>query len=115
MYLYESQQLKPHIVLPSASPTEKAYAISEELVKPCALEMTEFMCCKNVMTKLAQIPLSSNTILRWIGCMSDNIREQVCDKFRMSPAKASMQLDESTDVANLSQLLMCGMFMEIEW
>ena len=37
--------------------------------------------------------------------MSDDIREQVCDKLRMSPAKASMQLDESTDVANLSQLL----------
>ena len=36
--------------------------------------------------------------------MSEDIREQVCEKLRMSPAKASMQLDESTDVTNLSQL-----------
>ena len=74
-------------------------------MKPCALEMTELMCGKEVMTKLGQIPLSNNTILRRIGCMSDDIREQVYDKLRMSPAKGSMQLDESTDVANLSQLL----------
>ena len=37
--------------------------------------------------------------------MSEDIRAQVCEKLRMSPAKASMQLDQSTDVANLSQLL----------
>ena len=84
---------------------KKAHTIAEELVKPCALEMTELMCGKEVMTKLAQIPLSNNTILRRIGCVSDDIRELVCDKLRMSSAKASMQLDESTDVANLSQLL----------
>ena len=57
-------------------------------------EMTELMCSKEVMTKLAQIPLSNNTILLRIGCMSDDIREQVCDNLRMSPAKASMQFDE---------------------
>ena len=83
----------------------KAHTIAEDLVKPCALEMAEIMCGTEVKTKLAQIPLSNNTISRRIGCMSEDIREQVCDKIRMSLAKASLQLDESTDVANLSQLL----------
>ena len=71
--------------------------------------MTEIMCGKEVKSKLAQIPLSNNTVSSDIReqvceCQKD-IREQVCEKLRMSPAKASMQLDESTDVANLSQLL----------
>ena len=69
---------------------KKAHTIAEDLVKPCALEMTEIMCGKEVKSKLAQIPLSNNTISRRIDCMSEDIREQVCEKLRMSPAKASM-------------------------
>ena len=102
---FESQQLKPHRVAQRIAKLRKAHTIAEDLVKPCALEMAEIMCGTEVKTKLAQIPLSNNTISQRIDCMSEDIREQVCDKIRMSPAKASLQLDDSTDVANLSQLL----------
>ena len=49
-------------------------------MKPCALEMAEVMCHKEVKTKLALVPLSNYFISRSIGCMSDDVREEVCDK-----------------------------------
>ena len=58
----------------------KAHTIAEDLVKPSALEMAEIMSCTEVQTKLAQILLSNNTISPRIGYMSEDIRDQVCDK-----------------------------------
>ena len=42
------------------------------------------MCRKEVKSKLAQIPLSNNTISRRIDCISEEIREQVSEKLQMS-------------------------------
>jgi hypothetical protein len=43
--------------------------------------------------------------------MSDNIKEQVVGKIQASPLFA-IQLDESTDVANLSQLLVFARYLK---
>ncbi|KAF7643440.1 hypothetical protein LDENG_00239380 [Lucifuga dentata] len=55
-------------------------------------------------TKLNTIPLSDNTIQRRISDMASDVKEQVLDNIRESPF-FSIQLDESTDVANCAQLM----------
>ncbi|XP_073524942.1 protein FAM200C-like [Phyllobates terribilis] len=54
--------------------------------------------------KLSKIPLSNDTISDRIECMSKDILAQVIADLISSPAKFSLQLDETTDVSNLSQL-----------
>ncbi|CDQ89772.1 unnamed protein product [Oncorhynchus mykiss] len=54
--------------------------------------------------KLSQIPLSNDTISDRIEDMSKDILAQVVADLLSSPAKFSLQLDETTDVSNLSQL-----------
>ena len=53
---------------------------------------------------MKQISLSNDTIKSRIHEMSDNIKSKVLSKIDSSPVFA-LQLDESTDISNLSQLL----------
>ena len=53
---------------------------------------------------MKQISLSNDTIKSQIHEMSDNIKSKVLSKIDSSPVFA-LQLDESTDISNLSQLL----------
>ena len=54
--------------------------------------------------------MSNDTIKSRIVDMSNNIKQQVITKIQASPMFA-IQLDESTDVANLSQLLVFARYM----
>lgn len=66
------------------------------------------------------IPLSDDTIHRRISEMSQDICQQVIEQIKSSPAKISLQLDETCDVANFSQLLVfvryiCGKELKNEF
>ena len=67
--------------------------------------MAKIVLDKTAAKKLEQVPLSNDTIRSRIADMSADILEQVVEDLKMSPAKFSLQLDESTDVANCCQLL----------
>ncbi|XP_068227658.1 zinc finger BED domain-containing protein 5-like [Palaemon carinicauda] len=54
--------------------------------------------------KMKQISLSNNTIKNRNAEMSENIKENVVSKVMSSPF-FSLQIDESTDVTNIAQLL----------
>ena len=54
--------------------------------------------------------MSNGTIKSRIVDMSNNIKHQVIKKIQTSPMFA-IQLDESTDVANLSQLMVFACYM----
>ena len=90
---------------------KKAHTIGEVLVKPCVLEMVRLMLGEEASRKIQQIPLSNDTIRMRIGDMSRDIREQVVMEIRASPARISLQLDESTDVSNCSQLLVFSRYI----
>jgi hypothetical protein len=62
------------------------------------------MLSKEAEVKLSQIPLSNDTISDRIEDMSKDILAQVVADLISSPAKFCLQLDETTDVSNLSQL-----------
>ncbi|XP_073485045.1 protein FAM200C-like [Aquarana catesbeiana] len=82
----------------------KPHIIAETLIKPAVLKMANIMLGKAAEVKLSQIPLSNDTISDRIEDMSKDILAQVVADLISSPAKFSLQLDETTDVSNLSQL-----------
>ena len=82
----------------------KPHTIGETLVKPAALKMANIMLGKDAENKLSQIPLSNDTINSRTDDMSNDILAQVVADLISSPAKFSLQLDETTDVSSLSQL-----------
>ena len=87
----------------------KLHTIGEKLVKPGALKMANIMLGKAAENKSSQISFSNNTISDRIE-MSDDILAEIISDLISSSAKFSLQLDETTDVASLSQckiLLFC--------
>ena len=84
--------------------TKKPHNIGETLLKPCILESVKLVLGKKASQTMNQISLSNDTIKSRIHEMSDNINSKVLSKIDSSPDFA-LQLDESTDISNLSQLL----------
>ena len=84
--------------------TKKPHNIGETLLKPCILESVKLVLGEKAFQTMKQISLSNDTIKSRILEMSDNIKSKVLSKIDSSPVFA-LQLDESTDISNLSQLL----------
>ncbi|KAF2363132.1 Mpv17/PMP22 [Trinorchestia longiramus] len=83
---------------------QTTHTIGETLAKPAVLKMANIMLRKEAEVKLSQITLSNDTISDRIEDMSRDILAQVVADLISSPAKFSLQLDETTDLFNLSQL-----------
>ncbi|GFT76191.1 protein ZBED8 [Nephila pilipes] len=86
--------------------SKKPHTIGETLIKPCALEMVELVCGLEQRKKLEAIPLSNDVIQSRIVEISCNILKQIINELKASPFPFSMQLDETTDISNCSQLLL---------
>ena len=85
--------------------TKKPHNIGETLLKPCILESVKLVLGEKASQTMKQISLSNDAIKSPIHEMSDNIKSKVLSKIDSSPVFA-LQLDESsTDISNLSQLL----------
>ena len=84
---------------------KKPHMIAETLIKPCALEMLKTILGADAEQKLQQVPLSNTVIRSRIDDIAANILDQVVSDIKTSSAKISIQLDESTDVSNCSQLI----------
>ena len=80
------------------------YTIGETLVKPCIIKAAELLLDQKSVDKLSQISLSNDTIKNRIDEMSEDIKLQVIKNIRNSPY-FSLQLDESSDISHISQLL----------
>src|SRR5215469_15579232 len=89
---------------------KKPHTIGEKLVKPCMLEAARLVLDQNCVNKLNKISLSDKTVKRRIDNMSQDIKLQVVEKIRQSPFFA-IQLDETTDVSQVSQLLVYTWFV----
>ena len=84
--------------------TKKPHNIGETLLKSCILESVKLVLEENASQTMKQISLSNDTIKSRIHEMSDNIKSKVLSKIDSSPVFV-LQLDESTDISYLSQLL----------
>jgi hypothetical protein len=68
------------------------------------MKMCEIMHDQKYGEAFKLIPLSNNTLMRRTESMSEEIKKQLLTRIKCSP-KFALQIDESTDVAGLAQLL----------
>lgn len=85
--------------------TAKPHSIAEDLVRPCINDVVQCMLGESFTKKVSMVPLSDNTINRRIKDMANYVENIILERVRASPSFA-IQLDESTDVANLAILLL---------
>ncbi|XP_068205304.1 protein FAM200C-like [Palaemon carinicauda] len=67
--------------------------------------MVELILGTEAAKKMKDVPLSNNVIGGRVEDMSCDILDQIVEEIQASPTRISLQLDESTDVSNLSQLI----------
>ena len=85
---------------------KKKNIISEELIWPCTKDIVHHILRGKAAESLDCLSLSNNTVQRRIADMSADILTQVTNEIKTSPLSLfALQVDESTDVANLPQLL----------
>ncbi|GMH35000.1 hypothetical protein BSKO_02861 [Bryopsis sp. KO-2023] len=87
-----------------------AHTIGEELVKPAAIEMTQLVCGDDAARKLQSVQMSNNTVRGRIKEMSLEVKDQIVGRMKKSPI-FSLQLDESTDIAKSSQLMVFARYV----
>ena len=83
----------------------KARTIAETLVLPAAKALVKNQIGDEAAAKLDSVSLSNDTVKRRIQKMSGDIAEQIIAGVKDSKFGFAIQLDESTDVAKCSQLL----------
>ena len=89
---------------------KKPHTIGQNLIMPVAKEIVEIMIGEKERKLLDSIPLSASTVKRRISDMSNDVLEQTVSQVNASPFYA-IQLDESTDIAGLPQLLVFVRFV----
>jgi len=89
---------------------KKPHTIGETLIKPCMLKAASLVLGEASSTKLGKISLSDSSIKIRINELAKDIECQVLKKVHVSPFFA-IQCDETTDVAQLSQLLVYVRFV----
>lgn len=88
----------------------KNHTAAENLIFNCIKDAVSCMLGEEHVKKIEKIPLSNNTVSRRIRDMSNYVETSVVEKIKKSPV-FSIQVDESTDVANLSILLVIARYL----
>ncbi|XP_076069773.1 zinc finger BED domain-containing protein 5-like [Oratosquilla oratoria] len=83
---------------------KKPHSIRETLIKPCLVSCAGILLGESAVSKMKRVSLSNDTVKSRIFDMSCKTKSQLLAKVKASPVFA-IQLDESVDVANLSQLI----------
>ncbi|KAI2646338.1 Zinc finger BED domain-containing protein 5 [Labeo rohita] len=82
----------------------KPHTIADALILPAAKDICQVMFGENFAQQISDIPLSNDTVSRRISDMASDVKEQLLANIMQSQYYA-LQLDETTDVAGLAQLL----------
>ncbi|XP_023242879.1 SCAN domain-containing protein 3-like [Centruroides sculpturatus] len=83
---------------------KKPFTIGEDLVLPAAIKMVEILHGSKYSNDIRKIPLSNDTVANRISEISNDQLVQLITRIKESP-KFSIQLDETTDITKLAQLL----------
>ncbi|XP_068209161.1 zinc finger BED domain-containing protein 5-like [Palaemon carinicauda] len=90
----------------------KAHTIAESLIMPAAKILVSHVIEEEAVAELESVSVSNNTVQRRIEEMSVDIADQVVEGVKSSKYGFAIQLDESTDVTNCSQLLVYVRFTQ---
>ena len=82
-----------------------AHSAAENLIKPCITWEVELALGIEAAEKMKDVLLSNDVIARRAADMSCDILYQIVHEIKDSPIRFSLQLDESTNVSNMSQLI----------
>ncbi|VVC29217.1 Hypothetical protein CINCED_3A024471 [Cinara cedri] len=82
----------------------KSHTVGETLILPAAKDMVQTVLGEKAAKELDKIPLSNNSVKRIIDTMASNIEEILFTQPKMC-SNFSLQVDESTDITNMAQLL----------
>ncbi|XP_049742807.1 SCAN domain-containing protein 3 [Elephas maximus indicus] len=91
------------VALPVAK-SKTPYTIAETLVKDCIKEVCLEMLGESAAKKVAQVPLSNDTIARRIQELANDMEDQLIEQIKLAKY-FSLQLDECRDIANMVILL----------
>ena len=83
----------------------KPNIIGETLVKPAAMQLAKILLGKEAENKLSLVPLSNDVVKSQINDIGEDIFSQVVADSKAISTKFSIQLDETTDVANLHKFI----------
>ncbi|XP_053550116.1 zinc finger MYM-type protein 6-like [Bombina bombina] len=100
----KSLLMSSYLVAKRIATCKKPYSDGENLIKPCLIDVASTVFGQSAADKLKQIPLSNDTIARRVCDMSANVEAQLIEKLKKS-IWLSLQLDESTDIADNSVLI----------
>lgn len=82
------------------------HTTAEDLLSPTAKDIVQVMIGDEFVMQLSDVSLPNDTVCRRTDDMSTDILDQLIQEIKSSPLPiSSIQHDESTDVANCSQLL----------
>ena len=84
---------------------KKPHNIDETQIKSCLVVCADILLGESAVAKMKQVSLSNNTVKNRIDDMASDIKSQLTAKIKPSPV-FGIQLDESVDIVNLSQLMM---------
>ena len=83
---------------------KKPNNIAETLIKPCLVECAGILLGESAKSKIKKVSLSNNIVKSRIVDMACDIKSQLIENIKALPV-FGIQLDESVDCANLSQLM----------
>ncbi|CAI9716938.1 domain-containing 3 [Octopus vulgaris] len=81
----------------------KSHTLAESIISPACRKMVKTIIGDEAEQEISKIPLSNNTILRRIMDFSADIEENV--QIKVQNSEFALQVDESTDISNKTQLL----------
>ncbi|XP_065584339.1 zinc finger BED domain-containing protein 5-like, partial [Artemia franciscana] len=99
-YLLASYEVSYSIVK-----TKKPFTIGEQLLLPAAIRMSEIVHVKQYTAEISKIPLSNDTLSKEFSDISNDQFQQLLMRLK-DRSKFAIQLDESTGISEMVQLLL---------
>ena len=105
MKLSSKVQEASYLVAQIIAKNNVPHSIAESSIKESCCAIVRTMFGPEFEVEVKKIPLTDNTIGRRIEDMSDDIKHQMKAIFQTNSVQFALQVDESTDVAGLAQLM----------
>ena len=81
------------------------HTASKKVIKPSAVKMAQILLGRSEAKTIASVPLSNETVNSRIADISNDILSQLIAQIQDSSCRLSLQVNETTDIKSISQLV----------